>query len=86
MPKLVTGEGVTPLQQARQLMNDTAVGSVGMFGGLAALRFTLKIEHCYTADELRALFPDYRKLVAKGKGADFADTVLAQVEKLLVQA
>jgi hypothetical protein len=83
LPKLVAGEGITPLQQARQLLNDTAVGSVGMLGGLAALRFTLKIEHCYTADELRALFPDYRKLVTKGKGADYAETVLAQVEKLL---
>ena len=86
MPKLVVGEGITPLQQARQLLNDTAVGSVGVFGGIAAFRFTLKIEHCYTAVELRALFPDYRKLVAKGKGADYAETVLVQVEKLLGQA
>lgn len=86
LPRLVAGQGVTSLQQARQLLNDTAVGSVGMFGGLSALRFTLKIERCYSVDELRALFPDYRKLVAKGKGTDYADTVLGRVEQLLALA
>lgn len=86
MPDLIAGDGVTPLQQARQLLNDTAVGSAGMFGGIAAFRFTLKVEHCYTADEIRTLFPDYRKLVAKSKGADYAETVLARVEKLLERA
>lgn len=86
IPNLIAGDGVTPLQQARQLLNDTAVGSLGMFGGISAFRFTLKVEHCYTAEEIRTLFPDYRKLVAKGKGADYAETVLMQVEKLLGQA
>lgn len=86
LPALIEGEGVTPLQQARQLLNDTAVGSLGVFGGIAAFRFTLKIEHCYSADEIRTLFPDYRKLVGKSKGMDYADAVLARVEKLLEQA
>jgi hypothetical protein len=54
MPKLVAGEGITPLQRARRL-NDTAVGSVGVSGGIAAFRFTLKIKHCYTAAEPRAV-------------------------------
>ena len=86
IPNLIAGDGVTPLQQARQLLNDTAVGSLGMFGGISAFRFTLKVEHCYSAEEIRTLFPDYRKLVGKSKGADYAEAVLARVEKLLEQA
>lgn len=86
LPKLIVGEGITPLQQARQLLNDTAVGSAGVLGGIAAFRFTLKVEHCYSAEEIRTLFPDYRKLVGKSKGADYAEAVLDRVEKLLDQA
>lgn len=85
LPRLIAGEGITPLQQARQLLNDTAVGSLGVFGGISAFRFTLKIERCYTVEELRALFPDYRKLVSKSKGADYVESVLARVEELLGQ-
>ncbi len=86
LPRLIAGDGITPLQQARQLLNDTAVGSLGVLGGIAAFRFTLKIERCYTVDELRAVFPDYRKLVAKSKGADYAESMLARVEELLEQS
>lgn len=86
LPKLIAGDGITPLQQARQLLNDTAVGSAGMLGDIAAFRFTLKVEHCYSAEEIRTLFPDYRKLVGKSKGADYAEAVLERVEKLLEQA
>jgi hypothetical protein len=86
LPRLIAGDGVTPLQQARQLLNDTAVGSLGVLGGIAAFRFTLKIERCYSVDEVRALFPDYRKLVTKSKGADYVESVLARVEKLLAQS
>ena len=82
---LNSGDGTTPLQQARQLLNDTAVGSLGMLGGLTAFRFTLKLERCYSPESLREVFPEYRRMVAKSKGEDFVQAVLARVEELLAQ-
>jgi hypothetical protein len=83
MPEPDQGQGITPLQQARQLLNDTAVGALGLLGGISAFRFTLKLERCYSPAELRAIFPDYRRLVAKSKGEEFAQAVIARVEALL---
>jgi hypothetical protein len=85
-PEPLVGVAVTPLQQARQLLNETAVGSLGMLGSFSAFRFTLKLEHCYSPDELRGIFPEYRTLVAKSKGDAFVDAVLERVEALLAQA
>ncbi|MEP6485140.1 MAG: hypothetical protein ABJB01_11885 [Rudaea sp.] len=77
-------ESVIPAaQQVKQLLNETAVASLGMLGGLTAFRFTLKLEHCYTADELRTIFPDFRKIVAKAKNDAFADAILTRAEALL---
>ncbi|MEP6940149.1 MAG: hypothetical protein ABI846_10320 [Rudaea sp.] len=84
-PEPLVGEGITPLQQARQLLNDTAMGAIGMFGGFSKFRFTLKLERCYSPAELRAIFPEYRSLVAKTKGDAFVDAVLERVEALLAQ-
>jgi hypothetical protein len=85
-PEPISGEGISPLHQARQLVNDTAVGSLGLLGSISAFRFTLKIERCYSPDELRGIFPEYRALVAKSKGDGFVDAVLERVEALLVQS
>lgn len=84
-PETFTAEGISALQQARQLLNDTAVGALGVFGSISALRFTLKLERCYSAVELRGIFPEYRALVAKSKGNTFVDAVLERVEALLKQ-
>jgi hypothetical protein len=86
MPEPTQGEGITPLQQARQLLNDTAVGALGMLGAISAFRFTLKLEHCYQPEELRAIFPDYRRLVGKSRGDEFVQAVLDRVESLLGQS
>jgi hypothetical protein len=85
-PEPLAGAGISPLQQARQLLNDTAVGALGILGSISALRFTLRLERCYDADALRAIFPDYRALVAKSKGDAFVDAVLERVATLLAQA
>ena len=85
-PEPHTGDGITPLQQARQLLNDTAVGSLGMLGAISAFRFTLKLERCYSPAEVRGIFAEYRSLVAKSKGDGFVDAVLERVEALLAQA
>jgi hypothetical protein len=77
-------ESVVPAaQQVKLLLNETAVASLGMLGGLTSFRFTLKLEHCYTADELRAIFPEFRKIVAKAKDEAFADAILTRAEALL---
>ncbi len=73
------------MQQVKQLLNQTAVVSLGLLGGLTAFGFTLKLEHCYTADELRGLFPEFRRVVGKAKGEEFADTILRRAEGLLAQ-
>jgi len=74
-------ESIVPAtQQVKQLLNETAVASLGMFSGF---RFTLKLEHCYTADELRGIFPEYLKAVGKAKGEEFAKTVLKRAEAML---
>ncbi len=71
---------VPATQQVKQLLNETAVASLGMIAGF---RFTLKLEHCYTAEELRGIFADYLKAVGKAKGEDFAKAVLKRAEALL---
>ena len=77
-------ESVIPAaQQVKLLLNETAVASLGMLGGLTAFRFTLKLEHCYTADELRAIFPEFKKIVTKAKNEAFADAILSRAETLL---
>jgi len=59
------------------------VASLSMF---AAFRFTLKLEHCYTAAELRGLFPEFQRLVGKAKSVEFADKILGRAEALLTHA
>lgn len=85
LPPSNVGEGITSLQQARQLLNDTAVMALGFLGGISALRFTLKLEHCYSAPELRAIYPNYRQLVARVRGEDFVNAVLERVDELLAK-
>lgn len=80
VPQAQVGTGVVALQQARALLNETAVEAGGLFGGF---RFTMKLEKCYTPDELRGLYEDYRKMVGKARGQDFAEAVIERVEELL---
>ena len=71
-----------PAQQAKQLLNQSAVAVLG----LRAFLFTLKLEHCYTAEELRGIFPEYRRVMAKSKGDAFADAMVARAEAILARS
>jgi hypothetical protein len=73
---------VPPAQQAKQLLNESAVAVLG----LRAFLFTLKLEHCYTADELRGILPEYERVVTKAKGADFAKAIIGRVHAILARA
>jgi hypothetical protein len=70
-----------PAQQAKQLLNESAVAVLG----LRSFLFVLKLEHAYSPDELRAILPEYRRVVAKAKGEPFADAMVKRVEVLLAQ-
>ncbi len=85
-PEVAIADAAPPVQQVKQLLNQTAVVALGLLGGLTAFRFTLKLEHCYTPDELRGLFPEFRRVVGKAKGEEFADAILRRAEGLLAQA
>lgn len=71
--------GLAPLQLAKQFMNESAVAVLG----LRAFLFTLKLEHCYSAADLRALLPRYQRLLGKAKGRPFAEAMGERVEALL---
>jgi hypothetical protein len=80
-PIAANNESIVPAtQQVKQLLNETAVASLGM---IAAFRFTLKLEHCYTAEELRGIFPEFLRAVGKAKSDEFAQTIVKRAELLL---
>ena len=58
----------TGVAAAKQLMNETAFANLG----LRAYMFTLKLEHCYTGEELLELLPDFTRLLTTAKGETYA--------------
>jgi len=77
--------GATPadagerFRAAQKLMNDSVVDAIGM----RAFFFTLKLERCFTLDDLRALLPEYRRLLAKASDPARARAAEQRVEGLL---
>lgn len=63
----------------RQRINNLSVEA----GGLRAYLFTLKLEHCYSADALRGVMGDFHKLLSKGKNQAYADQQTEAVERML---
>lgn len=72
---------IPPAQQVKQLLNETAVAVLG----LRSFLFVLKLEHAYTAEDLRAIFPEYRRVFAKVKGEPFADSMVRRAEAMLAR-
>jgi len=72
---------VPPAQQVKQLLNESAVAVLG----LRSFLFVLKLEHAYTAEELRAIYPEYRRVVGKAKGEAFADSMLKRADAILAR-
>jgi hypothetical protein len=64
---------------AQKFMNDNAVDALG----LRAFFFTLKMEKCYTCDDLRALLPEFTRLVTKGSGEAVARVLTARAREIL---
>jgi hypothetical protein len=72
---------VPPAQQVKQLLNESAVAVLG----LRSFLFVLKLEHAYTAEDLRAIYPEYRRVVGKAKGEIFADAMLKRADAILAR-
>ena len=77
----------TPLPQsnaerflaAQRYMNDTAVDGMGF----RVFFFSLKLEKCFNADDLRALLPEFVKHMTKARGEVFAQAASDRVRRLL---
>jgi hypothetical protein len=66
-------------RSAQKFMNDSAVDAMG----LRAFFFTLKLEKCFTVDDLRALLPEYTKVVTKGSGDGVARVLSRRARDML---
>jgi hypothetical protein len=64
---------------AQRYMNDTAVDGMGF----RVFFFSLKLEKCFNADDLRALLPEFEKHMTKARGAVFARAASDRVRRLL---
>ncbi len=69
----------TGVAAAKQLMNETAFANLG----LRAYMFTLKLEHCYTGEELLGLLPDFTRLLTTAKGEPYAIDLHERIEIMI---
>lgn len=72
---------IPPVPLARQFMNESVVANLG----LRAFLFTLKIERCYTKQELTDLLPEYRRVLAKSLKPDAVAAFSARAEALIAR-
>jgi hypothetical protein len=72
----VSGE---KFRAALKFMNDSAVDLLG----LRAFFFTLKLEKCYTPQDLLALLPDFSKAIAKSNGPEMARALEDRARQML---
>ena len=66
--------------QAQKFMVETLAEALG----LRSFFFTLKLEKCYTLDDLRALVPDFMQALIKPKGELKARTLTQHLQSLLL--
>lgn len=74
-----TGSDNDRFRAAQKFMNDTVVDALGM----RAFMFTLKLERCFTREDLKGLVEDYVKAVTKGSGEQVAGVLRMRVNELL---
>lgn len=69
------------LQAAREFMTKTVASKLG----LRAFMFTLRIEKCYSRDELRDLLPEFRRVLRKAVDAAGVAEFSARAEELIAE-
>ena len=79
--EVVPGTTANPEQfrAALKFMNDSAVDLLG----LRAFFFTLRLEKCYTPQDLLALLPDFSKAIAKSNGPEMARALEERARQML---
>lgn len=73
------GQQSPTLSMVRQFMNESSVAALG----LRAFLFTLKLEKCYSKDELLGLLPEYQRVLGKAKDQAYADAMTQQAQQML---
>lgn len=73
------GQQSPTLAMVRQFMNESSVAALG----LRAFLFTLKLEKCYSKDELLGLLPEYQRVLGKAKDQVYADAMTRQAQQML---
>ena len=68
-----------PLGVVRQFMNESSVAALG----LRAFMFTLKLERCYSKEELLGLLPEYQRVLGKAKEQAYADAMSRHAREML---
>ena len=68
-----------PLGLVRQFMNESSVAALG----LRAFMFTLKLERCYSKEELLGLLPEYQRVLGKAKDQAYADAMTRHAKEML---
>lgn len=69
------------LQAAREFMTKTVASKLG----LRSFMFTLRIEKCYSRDELRELLPEFRRVLRKAVDAAGVAEFSARAEQLIAE-
>ncbi len=72
---------LAPVPLARQFMNESVVANLG----LRAFMFTLKIERCYSKQELLDLLPEYRRVLGKTLDAEAVAAFSQRAEALIAR-
>lgn len=67
------------LRAAQKFMNDAVADALGV----RAVFFTLKLERCFTREDLQALLPEFTRLMAKAKGEAVAAGLEQRARALL---
>ena len=80
-PAAANEADIAPVPRARQFMNDSVVANLG----LRAFMFTLKIERCYTKQELLDLLPEYRRSLAKSLDESATSAFMQRAQALIAR-
>jgi hypothetical protein len=67
------------LRATVKFLNDSVVDLLG----LRAFLWTLRLEKCFSVNDVLALLPEFSKAIAKHKGAEMARALEAQVRQML---
>lgn len=78
-PPADAADAASRLRAAQKFMNDAVADALGV----RAVFFTLKLERCFTREDLQALLPEFTRLLTKAKGEAGAAALEQRARALL---